>query len=222
MQKYTEEESLLLINKDLNEFPQQIEGIKYLDIRRNKLKKLDIPNNSTVEYLDASDNLIRDLENISALKSLKILDLGYNLITKIPYFKIDTLEELYMMANDIFKIENIEFPSLKKLDLANNEIKILENIFSAELEEIYLGANDINKIADMNHLKSLTILDLQYNKLKELDCALLPKSIEVLLLQENKDLKFIRNLGRLKDLRILGIKNTRVSGIQKREELEIW
>ena len=222
MDSYEENEIFILVKEGLNEVPPIPKETKYLDVRRNKLQKLCLDNSILVEYLDASDNLIKTFHETSGIETLKILDLGYNLISKIPKVVFPDLRELYLMSNDIYKIENIGFEKLEKLDLANNDISVLENIDCPNLREGYFGANMIGTIKDLTSLSYLNTLDLQFNKLKEIDCAFLPKNLEVLLLQGNKDLKIIKNLDKLSKLHILGIKGTKVNLTKKREGLEIW
>lgn len=222
MDKFEENEVLIYVKEALENVPEIPKGIKGLDIRRNRLKCLDIDKESNLEYLDASDNLIKTFTSIDNLKSLEFLDLGYNLIKEIPKINLPSLKELYLMSNDISKIENVNFSGLKILDLANNDIKELENLECSTIEECFLGVNNISKICDMSGLENLKILDLQWNKLSELDCNLLPSGLENLLLQGNKELRSLKNLDRLSHLKILGIKGTKLSKPKTNASVEIW
>lgn len=222
MNEYEQECTLILMQKGLEKMPEIPENIKKLDIRRNKLSRLSFSENSSLEYLDASDNLIKSLKGVSGLKNLQVFDAGYNLIKKIPKLELPALKELYLMSNDIKKMKNIHFSNLLKIDLANNEIKTLRKFETPEISEAYFGANKISKIENISDFSHLKILDLQFNKLKELDCSLLPSGIEVLLVNDNRKLKVIKNIENLKFLKILGLKNTKVIKQEISKNIEIW
>lgn len=218
-----DDKTKIILNKmKLTDFPLIPSDIKTFDVRRNSISTMVFPENCQLEQLDASDNVIKSLDPISGLKQLKILDIGYNLIIHIPLLDLPSLKELYLMSNDITKIENMNFNELIKLDLANNDIRSLEGVNCPKLEEIYLGANKIDQLINLKHLQFLKILDLQYNKLDEFDCSLLPESIETILLNNNKGLKKITNLECLPSLKLLGIKNTKIGEIQSNGKFEIW
>jgi len=223
MESQDDDPTTVILNKcGLTEIPPISSEIKVLECRRNAIKVLSFPRDSLLEYLDISDNTIGSLDPVSGLGKLKTLDVGYNLLQSIPKLDLPALRELYLMSNDIKSIENMNFAEVIKCDLANNEIRVLDGIECLKLEEGYFGANHITSISDLRHLKSLRILDLQYNKLDELDCSLLPESIEVLLLNSNKKLERISNLGHLRRLKLLGIKNTNVGDIETNGAFEIW
>lgn len=217
-----EENEITLINKSLNNMPKIESHVTKLDIRRNKLTLLSFPDNSELKYIDVSDNLLETLESVSGLKKLESLDFGYNLIQRITELDLPALKEFYVMSNDIKEIENINFPNLIKIDMANNEISVLKQFNCPNIEEAYFGANKITKIEDMSIYSNLRILDLQCNGITELDCNLLPQSIETLLLNNCTDLEKIRNLENLKSLKLLGIKNTKIIGLELPESIEIW
>lgn len=213
---------VFLNKKGIKDFPPISSEVKHLEARRNMIESLAFPKDSELEYLDISDNVISSMSPISGLKRLRILDMGYNLIQHIPKLELPALKEFYLMSNDICRIENMNFKGLAKCDLANNELETLDGIECLNLEEGYFGANQISHIPDLRHLKELKILDLQYNKLDEIDCALLPEKLEVLLLNNNKGLTKIRSLGRLRNLKLLGIKNTKVTEIKSDGKFETW
>lgn len=217
-----EENEIILINKSLKDMPKIESHVTKLDIRRNKLTLLSFPDNSALKYIDVSDNLLETLESVSGLKKLESLDFGYNLIQRITELDLPALKEFYVMSNDIKEIENINFPNLIKIDMANNEISVLKQFNCPNIEEAYFGANKITKIEDMSIYSNLRILDLQCNAITELDCNLLPQSIETLLLNNCTDLEKIRNLENLKSLKLLGIKNTKIIGLELPESIEIW
>jgi protein phosphatase 1 regulatory subunit 7 len=195
-------------------------NITKLDVRRNEIKEMDFPYSETLIYVDLSDNQIKKIKNLEKIPNLKFLDLSYNLITKMK-FPETKIEELYLICNDLTKIDKINLQNVKIIDLAVNEICKIENLESClQLRELYLGNNKIENIPDLNYLSNLEILDLQSNKITQIDCSLLPTSIKQLLLSDNKNLKKIINYGRLTNLSLLAVERTLVEPISL--NIEIW
>lgn len=222
MDKFPEDAIFRAVHSGVSDTPEIPEDARAVDIRRNNLVELRFSESNNVEYLDASDNKIADISNLEILKSLVILDCSYNLIQAIPSLHLNSLKELYLIANDIQVIENIRYPSLIKLDLANNEIKIIENIETPRLEELYLANNQISSLSDLTYLKYLRILDLQYNDISTIDCMLLPDSLEILLLQGNKQLSSIKNKEKLTRIRIINIVDTSIVDVSGPTDMEVW
>lgn len=196
MNNYNEDETLIFNNRH-GELLKITKKYKAIELRRNQLKTIPdiLPEN--IEYLDISDNLIQ-APNIEKFTSLKVLDLGYNLLLNHNSIKNKSLVELYLMSNDILEISSsiIHLTNLKKFDIANNRISNLDilHYISPTIEELYLGNNKIKEFTcNLTHLTRLRVLDLQFNNLTEFDCSLLPSSVEVLLLNNNYNLKLIKN-----------------------------
>lgn len=219
---HDDETKVFYCKMGLKEFPPISKKVRVLEVRRNMLKAMVFPQDSALEFLDISDNLIKSMDPVSGLLHLKVLDIGYNLIQNIPKLELPALEELYLMSNDIYEIKNFNFENLIKCDLANNELKSLEGINCPMLQEAYFGANKIARIQDMTYLKFLKVLDLQYNMLEEVDCKHLPQSIETLLLNNSKRLSKLHSLDHLINLKMLGIKNTRITDVEINGKFEIW
>lgn len=217
-----EELILDLSNTKLTEVPRIPANIKKLDFRKNKIERLEFSEDTSIEIVDLSDNIFRDIAPLSALPSLRLVDCSYNLIARIPPVHLPALAELYLIANDIQRIENISFPNLKKLDLASNNIRAIENIEAPDLEELYLASNQIEEVPDIRYLTHLRVLDIQYNKLSLIDCAMLPPGLETLLLQGNGRLTDIRNIDRLTKLKMINHKNTRLGALDLDSSVTQW
>lgn len=196
MNNYNDDETLIFNNR-YNEPLKITKKYKAIELRRNQLKLIPDILPDDIEYLDISDNLIRT-PNIEKFTNLKVLDIGYNLLLNHDSIKNKSLIELYLMSNDILEISSsiMCLTNLKKFDIANNRISnldILEYI-SPTIEELYLGNNKIKEFTcNLTHLTQLRVLDLQFNNLSEFDCSLLPSTVKVLLLNNNCNLKVIKN-----------------------------
>lgn len=216
------EQTEMLLNKTgITALPEIGKNVKVLEARRNKIKDIKLPDSSELESIDVSDNLIKEIDAFNNLDKLKVLDVGYNLIKRIPYLCLPALQELYVMSNDISSISGLNFPTLLKLDVANNDLKEVGDLECPKLLEAYFGANRIREIKGFTNLSSLEILDLQYNCLEEIDCRQLPKSLKYLFLNNNMNLKKVENIEHLEELKVLGLKNTKVT-IDSKGKFDFW
>ena len=178
------------------------EDCEAIELRRNQFVSVPEEVPKTIKHLDISDNLIREIDT-AEFKNIEMLDLGYNLLQEHDSIRNETLKELYLMANDISAIsESIKYCiNLEKFDIATNRLREIENLkfITTNIKEIYLGANKISEFnINLNHLTNLKIVDLQFNNLKEFDCALLPESVDTLLLNNNRNLVTIKNTRKFK------------------------
>lgn len=202
--------------------PSIPEDITHLDLRRNDIQEIKLDNNTNLKYLDLSDNKIKDMSKLVYLPNLETLDLSYNLFKKISLPHLN-LKELYLICNDILKMENLNLPLVEKVDIAVNNISKIENLDKClNLRELYLGSNQIEEVNNMLYLSNLEVLDLQNNKLKEIDCSLLPRGLKKLLLSDNSELTNLINLEDLKELELLAVERTGVGRIERSGIKEVW
>ncbi|KAM0681204.1 U2 small nuclear ribonucleoprotein A' [Glugoides intestinalis] len=212
----------ILLNKTgIKVLPEIGEKVRILEARRNRLENIKLPTNSELETIDVSDNLIKEMDAFNDLNRLKVLDVGYNLIKRIPELRLPALQELYVMSNDISSISGLSLPTLLKLDVANNDLKELKDLGCPKLLEAYFGANRIREIEGFTKLSTLEILDLQYNCFEEIDCLQLPKSLKYLFLNNNMNLTKVKNIEHLEELKVLGLKNTKVE-IDSKWKFDFW
>lgn len=192
MDKYNDDEIYMFNNERDKEMNIKQDAVA-IELRRNKLEKIPDGVPAEVLHLDISDNHVREIDT-SKFTKIQMLDLGYNLLQNHDSIKNSTLTELYIMANDIRQVsKSLKYQTnLKKFDIAFNRLTNIDNLpcISETIEEIYLGANKISEFnLNLTHLKNLKVVDLQFNNLTEFDCALLPESVEVLMLNNNKNLE---------------------------------
>lgn len=211
-----------MVHRQLERMPTIPEHARTVDVRRNNISRMSLNRAEAVEYLDLSDNRISEISDLENVPRLRVLDLSYNLITEISMPRME-LEELYLISNDIASIHGLDLPRIKKLDMAANDIRRIENLEGcATLEELYLGSNRIGVIEGLEGLGCLAVLDLQNNDIEAVDCSVIPRSVEVLLLGENRDLKAVRNIELLENLRILGLEKTKVPEGSVEGSFTIW
>jgi Leucine-rich repeat (LRR) protein len=96
----------------------------------------------TLTKLELYDNQIEDIDVdcITALRNLRILDLSFNALRSMDFLKecdFPFLEELYIAQNKLRKIEGLEsVPSLRILDLGANRIRVrkyLNTLFPSKM-----------------------------------------------------------------------------------------
>ena len=148
--------------------------------------------------------------------ALRKLDLSYNQIRVIRGLDdlSGTLEELYLVENQIKKVEGLEkLTRLKCLELGGNQIRTIPTDAFAtlgSLEQLWLGKNKINSLAGnlFRGLTSLKRLSLQANRLTHVaDDAFPPgvcPALEELYLSEN-GLPRVHGIKHLKSLVLLDV-----------------
>lgn len=216
------ENKIYIVHKRLEKIPPIAEYITTVDLRRNNISEMYLNRAECVEYLDLSDNRISTISSLENMPNLKVVDLSYNLITRICIPRMD-IEELYLISNDIDEICGLDLPRIRKLDIAVNKIRKIENLSGCRtLEELYLGGNGIRTVEGLGCLSELRVLDLQNNEIESVDCSVLPRKIEILLLGENRNLRTVENIGMLESLRILGLERTSVDRNSVEGGFTVW
>ena len=166
--------------RNLNQIPNGIpETTIVLHLQRNNIRSGKTVNN-----------------NLSALKSLKRLNLYENKLTSVPSGLAETLEYIDFRSNHIKFVDKL---SLKGM---------------SSLKELYLSKNNITNQGLLAQVfkdtHNLEVLDLSKNLLTQFPKNL-PKSLQVLQLNKNQ-INFIsfNATQRLKDLTELGLSENRI------------
>ncbi|PIA45609.1 hypothetical protein AQUCO_01600076v1 [Aquilegia coerulea] len=195
----------------------------------SKLKKL--------HFLNLEGNNLNNsiLPSLSALTSLKTLNLGYNNVCDGSltlgyfeiFFKLQNLEELYMSEN---KCDNSILPflgalkSLKTLDLGDNYFQGSLSQFSqafinlSNLEVLILKSNHLESFGpfhDWRNLSKLKILDLGENNISGgiSPSILTMNSLQALSIAQNYLNGPISGLCKLKNLRDLDLSKNNIEEI---------
>ena len=155
-----------------------------------------------VEYLDLSNNAVRNLEPLSGLKNLKELILAHNAVEDItPLSRSVSITKLDVSFNALTALDGIQnlsalnwlnadhnaiteidpvssVPSLTYLSLSQNKIKSVSPVSSCkDLTELNLAGNELTDISNLNKLEKLMYLDFSENKVSTIptwsnSCAL--------------------------------------------------
>ncbi|XP_056416506.1 toll-like receptor 8 [Hyla sarda] len=215
---------IVCLNLSHNSLDQDFSGsefvnlpnLTYLDLSFNKLdfdssnafqelKKLQVLDVSYNAKYFIVEGVTHNLNFISNLPSLKVLNISWNKISTLTEYQVNksAIEELRFAGNllnkmwgswkpnykDIFK----NFTSLKILDISFNYLEQLSDIIAANLPRnlttIYLNNNRLKywEWKTLSHFKHLKFLDLSHNKLITIEPNLsnYTSSLQKLLLKKN-------------------------------------
>ncbi|KAM6924971.1 fibromodulin [Xenentodon cancila] len=161
-------------SRDLQHVPYIPSHIKYVYLQRNQITGIQdgVFNNAT--------NLVWLIMSHNKLNSDKI--------SKYVFSKLENLHQLYLDHNELSRMPQNLPISITDLRLGHNKIsKILSNSFEGmiNLTTLQLQANLIEDTAGVfKGLKSMTMLDIRKNKLKQIPDNL-PEDLQQLYLEFN-------------------------------------
>jgi len=187
----------------------------YFKFKSDKLGfvlELDLSN---VERYSPKLNKLEDfLSSIFSLKSLKMCDLRFNHLTKLPEIINSSLEYLDLSYNKLNKLPELsKFPSIKSLNLKSNKLRSLpESIGKLKsLRNLNLRNNFLSNLPNsIEMVSSLNNLDLHGNKMNSISIKL-SRSIRELKLGWNGLFTIPESLKNLKSLNKLGIGGNKLS-----------
>lgn len=159
-------------------------SVKEINLRRNPIRKIDSDSfqdlQETLEILDMDSvrlKIVQGLPFLRGLSNLKVLDLGYNQVTKQKYktfppnifsnFNLSSIRTLTLQALQMEKLEEGAFRGiehLEQLDLSYNflsefpvELKRLNNLKDLKLYSNEIQILENNTFAGMTSLRQLLI-----------------------------------------------------------------
>ncbi|ESQ41983.1 hypothetical protein EUTSA_v10014089mg [Eutrema salsugineum] len=198
-----------------------------LDLTSCQLHSLDsVELPPTLTELDLTANRLSGLDSrIAQLSTLKKLSLRQNLIDDSavePLSRWDALsdlEELILRDNKLAKVPDISiFSKLLVFDLSFNEITSLQGLSKASstLKELYVSKNEVNKIAEIEHLHDLQILELGSNRLRVMENMENFTKLEELWLGRNR-IKVV-NLCGLRCVKKISLQSNRLTSMKGFED----
>ncbi|KAI8577182.1 hypothetical protein K450DRAFT_253253 [Umbelopsis ramanniana AG] len=149
-----------------------------------------------LHYLNISQNMLENLQELSTLRNMQELHAENNLISSwsgVKHMKL--LVRLNLSHNRLrdLNLSGSSLHSLEMLNLAFNGIERLENLeHLTSLRAINLDHNEIKWMNIYQTLPSLELLRLSFNRLKIMDASPFP-SVKTLYLDDNQ-LMTVRNL----------------------------
>uniref|UniRef100_H3CPB2 Fibromodulin n=1 Tax=Tetraodon nigroviridis TaxID=99883 RepID=H3CPB2_TETNG len=170
-------ERLYLQHNNLTSVPANLpRSLKELRINHNKIEKVtvaDLEGMDNLSLLYLHDNAIADVgTSLKTLKSLMMLDISSNKLTKVPDSLPEQLHQLYMEHNSIRSLPESFLTALTHLQyvrMAHNQLTdtgVPANAFNVSgLVELDLSFNRLERIPSVS--TSLQHLYLQANQIKE-------------------------------------------------------
>ena len=157
-------------------------GLEYLDLSQNTIRDLSpLANMTQLQDLYLNHNAINDLTQIAGLNTLARLDVSYNLLETLnPIFACPELMYLNAGNNKITSIAGIDrLTSLQIFSFANNTIQDISPISACTgITQLDISENMIADISSLSALVKLDTLNFSRNVVTELpafekECALI-------------------------------------------------
>ncbi|KIW63642.1 hypothetical protein PV04_08628 [Phialophora macrospora] len=187
-------------------------SLRVLDVRDSMVNDLTSWGNlRNLQYLDVSNCQLENLEGFSSLVHLRNLKANSNHISNIDgILDLDGLLELELSNNDIAQIdfEGCGLTRLKKLDLSHNQLEDITNLSCLpaldELDVSYNAIQDLSKaggtrlrklqithnelgVFGLKQMPALRYLDLDGNKIKDIQGLCSAYHLELLSLREQRE-----------------------------------
>ncbi|WP_024791552.1 GNAT family N-acetyltransferase [Lebetimonas sp. JS032] len=217
---------LNLSSKEIKELPGSIElleNLVTLDLSDNFLEALpeSIKNLKKLINLNISKNNFKVLPEVLGELNLKSLNASGNLIENVDVLqKCQSLRVLNLSLNRINEINSLAFDNnLRVVNISNNFIKEISSICKSlcNVERLDISSNLIKEIPDeVSYLVSLNVLNAQDNQINKISKNLYKLPVEELDLSGNQisELK----LKEMEDLEYLIIDNNPVQKIYLRDD----
>lgn len=144
------------------------QAIRGLNLDRNTIKHLIVMENTDLETLDCSENVIDQLD-LSGCPNLKSVYAGYNKLTSI-HLSSSSLKTLDCSENDIDQLDLTGCPNLERVYAGYNELSSIDVSRSSQLKVLDVGSNQLTNI-DLSGNPNLLALSVNENKIKNLDLS---------------------------------------------------
>ena len=146
--------------------------LEYLDLSQNTVRNLSVLSDmSELQELYLNNNAVTDLGDLGGLTKLRILDVSYNNLKTIdPIRTAAALTHLNFSHNEITDIQTLTaLSSLVELDASYNTITDITALGScSRIEILNVSNNSIGDISGLSALESISHLDFSYNEVKTL------------------------------------------------------
>lgn len=159
----------------------QLQQLRRLYLRGNKLLEVELSNLKNLEQVDVSGNHLTAVPTdwLYDVDNIQLLNASHNLINNVndTAFQKITLHSLDLSHNKLTILHNMGVLQAKKLDVSHNNISSLsEDVFdtiSSSIEELDLSHNNISTFPQhqFSDFTSLQQLNLAHNNLGAAFCA---------------------------------------------------
>ncbi|MBO9699047.1 MAG: leucine-rich repeat domain-containing protein [Sporocytophaga sp.] len=161
-----------------------------------------IENFRSVFKIDASNNKIKTVPNLSPITNLEYIYLNFNQLTNANFVIGNTnLLQIQLYYNNLISFPELPgFTKLQKLFLSGNQISGMSGLqYLTALENLQLGVNKLDSLPDLSKNTKLTELHCDRNGLKYLNGAEKIKGLKVIYCWGN-EIEDLSNLNKITTL----------------------
>ncbi len=178
---------------------EKLTSLRYLNLYGNKVTSIDLSKNTNLVMLNLTFNKISSID-ISKNTNLQQLYLNGNNISSIDLSNNNKLLDLNIYNNKLTNINVSNLTELKFLLLSLNQLTSVDLSKNTKLEHVYLSGNKISTLTLPTSAPNLTRLDLNSNKLTNIDLTKLTNlnylitsanSLTNLDLSQNTELEYL-------------------------------
>ena len=203
-----------LVGRNLGEldysFLSNMKALRYLELEQCVLTS------AALEYIAACPGLevliladcgLSKIGSLTALSSLRVLDLSDNSINSIePLAGLSGLEELYLGHNAVTGLPNLrELQSLRILDLSFNALDYIGALSDCKaLQRLNLSHNKLTAVSAVGEMTALIWFNASNNEVLDVSALETCTQLESFIMTDNKltGVDFLASCGKLKELNI--------------------
>ena len=180
--------------------------LQYLDLSQNTIRNLSVIGDmQELEELYLNNNVVTDLTSLSSLTKLRMLDVSYNSLKSVdPIRSITALTYLNFAHNEVSDIRMLtSLVALIELNASYNALTDVTAISSCTaLEVLNISNNTVADISGLNTLIKINNLDFSYNQVKKL--PVFDKSCPLVYIDGSyNQIEDLKSLSSLKNLNVV-------------------
>ena len=180
--------------------------LQYLDLSQNTIRNLSVIGDmQELEELYLNNNVVTDLTSLSSLTKLRMLDVSYNSLKSVdPIRSITALTYLNFAHNEVSDIRMLtSLVALIELNASYNALTDVTAISSCTaLEVLNISNNTVADISGLNTLIQINNLDFSYNQVKKL--PVFDKSCPLVYIDGSyNQIEDLKSLSSLKNLNVV-------------------
>ena len=180
--------------------------LQYLDLSQNTIRNLSVIGDmQELEELYLNNNVVTDLTSLSSLTKLRMLDVSYNSLKSVdPIRSITALTYLNFAHNEVSDVRMLtSLVALIELNASYNALTDVTAISSCTaLEVLNISNNTVADISGLNTLIKINNLDFSYNQVKKL--PVFDKSCPLVYIDGSyNQIEDLKSLSSLKNLNVV-------------------
>ncbi|CAL6052001.1 Conserved_hypothetical protein [Hexamita inflata] len=208
-------------------------NLTYLDLRNNRLLKVDLQYLVNLEYLDLSANNLNELDSISGNIKIKTLKVASNNLMKADFIAtLSQLKELNIEKNFIYDLKSLyshcnfssSWVSIQKVFRTNSKPEKLINMVERYKDKIklqdgnvILNINNEPELTDLVFLDQMNVTNVFISECHNISFTQVPKLLKYLWIC-NSDIQNLVGIEKITQLEHLTLRQCSLSRIQNQLE----